>query len=91
MCPIRNGLKQGDTLLPLLLNFASEYTIRRVQLHHDGLKLNSSHMILVNAYDVYILAGSIHNKQKKTKVLVVASKETALQVNADKSKYMIMS
>ena len=28
--PIRNGLKQGDDLLPLLFNFALEYAIRRV-------------------------------------------------------------
>ena len=30
MFPIRNGLKPGDALLPLLVNFALEYTIRRV-------------------------------------------------------------
>jgi hypothetical protein len=29
--PIRNGLKQGDALLPLLFNFALEYAIIRVQ------------------------------------------------------------
>jgi len=28
--PIRNGLKQGDALLPLLFNFSLEYAIRRV-------------------------------------------------------------
>jgi hypothetical protein len=28
MFPIRNGLKQGDDLLPLLFNFALEYAIR---------------------------------------------------------------
>jgi hypothetical protein len=29
--PIQNGLKQGDALSPLLLNYALEYTIREVQ------------------------------------------------------------
>jgi len=33
MFPIRNGLKHGDALSPLLLNFALEYAIRRVQVN----------------------------------------------------------
>ena len=41
--PFRNGLKEGDGLSPLLFNFASEYTIRRVQVNQDGLKLNGTH------------------------------------------------
>jgi hypothetical protein len=38
MLPIRNGLKQGDALSPLLFNVALEYAIRRVKGKQDGLK-----------------------------------------------------
>ena len=57
---IRNGLKQGDTLPLMLFNFALEYAIRRVQVNHDGLKLNGTHQFLAYADDVNILGGSIH-------------------------------
>ena len=33
MFPIKNGLKQGDALSPLLFNFALEYAIKRVQVN----------------------------------------------------------
>ena len=35
--PIRNGLKQGDALSPMLFNFALVYAIRRVRVSQDGL------------------------------------------------------
>ena len=61
---IRIDLKQGDALMPLLFNFALESTIRRVQENQDGLKLDGTHQLLVNAYDVNMLGRSIHTIEK---------------------------
>jgi hypothetical protein len=38
-----------------------------------------------------ILGGSVHPVKENAEALVVATKETGLEVNADKTKYMIMS
>jgi len=40
---------------------------------------------------VNILGGSIHTVKENAEALIVASKETGLEVNVDKSKYMVMS
>jgi hypothetical protein len=41
--PVQNGLKQGDSLSPLLFNFAVEYAIRKVQENQVGMKINGTH------------------------------------------------
>ena len=67
MFPINNHMKQ-DALSPLLFNFALKYTIRRVQVKQDGLKLNGTRQFLVYADDVNILSGSICTIQKTQKL-----------------------
>ena len=55
------------------------------------MKLNGAHQLLVYADDVNILGGSVHTIKENTEYLAVASKQTGLEVNADKPKYMVLS
>ena len=43
------------------------------------------------ADDISILGGSVHTVEKSAENLVFASKETGLEVNSDKSQYMVTS
>jgi hypothetical protein len=43
------------------------------------------------ADDVNVLGGSVHTIKKNTEALVVASKDNGLKVNADKTKYMVIT
>ena len=56
-----------------------------------SLKLNGTHQLLAYADDVSILGGSVHTVKENAEVFVVATKEIELEVNADKTKYMVMS
>jgi hypothetical protein len=40
---------------------------------------------------VNILGGSVHSIKENAEALVVATKEIGLEVNADKTKYMVIS
>jgi hypothetical protein len=88
---IQNGLKQGDALSPLLSNFALEHDNRKVQENQVGLKLNGTHQLLAYACDVNLLGDNIDTIKKITETLIDASKEVGLEVNAKKTKYMLLS
>jgi hypothetical protein len=49
-----------------------------VHVNKDGLKLNGTHQLLVNADDVNLLGRSIFTIKKNTEALVVAIKEVGL-------------
>ena len=55
------------------------------------MTLNGIHQLLAYADDVNILGGRVHTVKENAEALIVASKETGLEVNADKAKYMVMS
>ena len=54
------------------------------------MKLNGTHQLLAYANDVNISGGSVLTVKENAQALVVATEETGREVNADKTKYMIM-
>jgi len=55
------------------------------------LKLIGTHQLLAYTDDVNILGGSIDTLKENAEALVAATRETGLEVSANKSKYMVMS
>ena len=83
--PIKNGSK---SVMLYRYCFSSFFRIchLKVRVNQEGLKLNDTHRILVYADDVNILGGRMLTLRKNTEDLVVASKETGLEVNSDEAK-----
>jgi hypothetical protein len=56
-----------------------------------GLNLNWTHQFLAYADAVNLLGDNIDTRKRNTETLIDASKEVGLEVNVEKTKYMLVS
>jgi hypothetical protein len=56
-----------------------------------GLKLNKTHQLLAYAEDATLLEDNIDTIKKNTESLIDANKEVGLEINAQGTKYMLLS
>jgi hypothetical protein len=62
-----------------------------MQENQVGLKLNGTHQLPSYADDGNLLRDIIDTIKKNTESLTDASKEVGLEINVEKSKYMLLS
>jgi hypothetical protein len=56
-----------------------------------GLKLNGTHQLLAYADDLHLLGDNIDTIKQNTETLIDASKQVDLEINVEKTKYMLLS
>ncbi|KAL6420057.1 hypothetical protein ACFW04_011914 [Cataglyphis niger] len=78
---IHNDLKQGDALSSFLFNLMSE----------GGLQLNDITQLLTYADDIIFLGDNSETIINNTKTLLDKTKEFKLQINVEKTKYMVIN
>ena len=54
------------------------------------MKLNGTYQLLVYTDDVNISGESVHTVKENAEAFVVTNKEIGVEVNVDKTKYMVM-
>lgn len=87
---VKSGLRQGDALSPIFFNMVLEKVVRDI---HETRKigLTGNGTLYAYAENIVILGDSQTEVEESTKKLIKSSKIMGLNINEDKTKYMVMS
>lgn len=84
-----SGVKQGDSLSATLFNITLENIIRKSKIKTNHI-LKNSYQLLAYADDVVILSKTKEELKKILKRLEKQAKEAGIEINQQKSNYMIL-
>jgi hypothetical protein len=65
--------------------------MRKVQENLVGLKLIGTHQVLAYADDINLLGDKTDTIRKNTETLIDATMERGLEINVEKTKYLLLS
>jgi hypothetical protein len=88
--PIQNGLKEGDTLSPLLFNLVLDNSIGKIKEKREELELNSTRQRLACVYDVDLLSENINNVMRNKGTQLDAIWEVGLDATGEQTEYEFM-
>jgi len=89
---VRSGLRQGDSISPILFNLVLEKVIREMKIKpHEGIKLqNSAIPLLAYADEIVLMDESQVGVKRLCERLNDAAQKVGLQINEQKTEYMII-
>ncbi|KAL4112841.1 hypothetical protein QTP88_016561 [Uroleucon formosanum] len=87
---VKNGLRQGDALSPVLFNLPLEEIIRSLP-RGQRMEVNEGYICLAYADDLVLLGDTRQDVIQILSNLMKASKQMGLSVNQEKTKYMFLS
>jgi predicted transcriptional regulator len=87
----QKGLKQGDGLYTMLFNMCLEKTMRNIQMNPGGTILNRTLLLLAYADDLALIGRYNESIDKVMTQIQEPLEELGLQINTEKTKYIITS
>jgi hypothetical protein len=88
---VKQGIKQGDGLAPLLFNPELEYVVRKLSVSTNSTLLYKLVQIVAYADDINIMARTFKAAKETFEELTWKANETGLIVRENKNKAMVES